>query len=148
MISEISQFFSDRLKRIVTPFWLRPRNGGGRIPHLTQQAQVNQQRGEPIQILISEIVIIDRKKVRLFGGIRSFFYGRAVLAKTSADLAIDRLSDDLREKASILGADAVVSLSINAVRGVESGGQRLVRFTAVGTAVRFAKNLKKRKQHD
>jgi len=116
-----------------------PAETGDALP-LTQQPTVNGRFGTPLQMVACEVVSIESDNSVLFNGLGRFLHAQKLQVETAVDLALIKLIGELREKAKHLGADAVVSVSISSIRGVGAGGQRHLRISAVGTAIRFQEN--------
>ena len=106
-------------------------------PVVTQQATVGGQGGTPLQILIAEVVVADTVEASLLSGLWEFLKARGAKSETAADIAVEQLTAELKKKAEFIGADAVVNVAVSSTRGVEQGGQRRARFTAVGTAIQL-----------
>lgn len=114
-----------------------PPNGRRPGPAVTQQPTISGEYGQPLQVVISELVLSESDGVSMFHGLRSFLRAEQTQDQTTVDLALSRLISDLQRKAEKLGADAVVNVSVSSTRGVGAGGQRRLRISATGTAIRF-----------
>lgn len=115
---------------------------------VTQQPFVNGRVSEVLRLVTSEILTKDEGHNGLFRGLSFFVRGKPILVDDVMDGALAKISDNLRDKARQVGANAVVSVRVQAVRGVESDGPRLIRISAVGTAVRLIGDDTRGGSHD
>jgi uncharacterized protein YbjQ (UPF0145 family) len=104
-------------------------------PIVTQQPTVGGEAGEPVGVVIVEVVCLESDETELFSGLGTFIRGRLPAEKAPAATALEKLIGKLRLEAGKLGADAVLSTSIKLVRGANAAGHKLLKMTAVGTAV-------------
>jgi len=105
-------------------------------PIITQQAAVEGDPGEVVRMVIAEVLALDHDDSGPFRGLGDFIRAERPQIETPADRALVQLTRDLRHKARRLGADAVVNVRVHSLRGVGQG-QRRLRISAVGTAVRL-----------
>jgi uncharacterized protein YbjQ (UPF0145 family) len=110
----------------------------GRLrPAITMQPTLDGEAGEPVGIVIAEVICRENEENDLFAGLAAFVRGELPAAKGTADRALDKLLGELRRKSRKLGADAVLSTSISTLRGADSAGRKLLKMIATGTAVVF-----------
>ncbi|WP_435228771.1 heavy metal-binding domain-containing protein [Pseudopelagicola sp. nBUS_20] len=106
---------------------------------VSQQAHIIGKPSTVIQIIAADMVTVDREESGLFVGLVNFIRTKPIHNKGALELAMTPISEALKTKARSLGADAVLNVRIHTTRGVEKTGSRLIRLSAVGTAVRFDK---------
>lgn|GEM_PF-3762361 len=109
----------------------------GTQPIVTQQPTVGGNAGQPLEIVMCEVVTNETDEVGLFQGLWSFLRNEKPRDYTAVDGILMILLLDLKAKAVHLGADAVVSTTIKSVRGVDDSGQRRIKMSAIGTAIRL-----------
>lgn len=102
---------------------------------ISQQPSVNGLTGRVLQILVADVVALDKEQKRLFSGLIDFLRAKPVQNYDALERGVFRIVSDLRIKASRLGANAVLNVQIEITRGVGVQGERLIRLSAVGTAV-------------
>lgn len=106
---------------------------------VSQQAHIIGKPSTVIQIIAADMVTVDREESGLFVGLVNFIRTKPIHNKGALELAMTPITEALKTKARSLGADAVLNVRIHTTRGVEKTGSRLIRLSAVGTAVRFDK---------
>jgi uncharacterized protein YbjQ (UPF0145 family) len=104
-------------------------------PIVTQQPTVRGESGEPVGVVIVEVVCLENDENDLFAGLGTFIQGRLPAEKAPAVTALEKLTCKLRREGRKLGADAILSTSIKLVRGANAAGHKLLKMTAIGTAV-------------
>lgn len=104
-------------------------------PIVTQQPTVRGESGEPVGVVIVEVVCLESDETDLFAGLGTFIRGRLPAEKAPAATALEKLMCKLRLEGRKLGADAILSTSIKLVRGANAAGHKLLKMTAIGTAV-------------
>lgn len=109
----------------------------GTAPVVTQQPAVDGDSGRPLEIVMSEVVSDESDEKGLFHGLGSFLRRERPREYSATDGVLAKLLLELKSKAVHLGADAVVSTTINSVRGVDDSGQLRIKMSAIGTAVRL-----------
>lgn len=110
---------------------------------VSQQPTVGGDTGRVLQMIAADMVMVDVEEKGLFTGLAAFVQARPVHSEGAVERAITRITEDLRFKASCIGADAVLNVQVNTTRGVDASGSRLVRLSAVGTAVRLGAAIEK-----
>jgi uncharacterized protein YbjQ (UPF0145 family) len=108
---------------------------GGQRPAITMQPTLRGEAGDPIGIVVAEIVCHVSDENDLFAGLAAFVRAEMPAEKASTDRALDRLLGELRRKGRRLGADAILSTTIRMVRGSDAGGHKLLKMIGTGTAV-------------
>lgn len=103
---------------------------------VTQQPTLEGTTGSPLGLVFAEHETEDRIAAHPFRGLRAFIQSGYYRADSPAERALAALEKDLGVKAARLGADAVVNVRVNAIRGSGQGGKR-IKFSAVGTAIRL-----------
>ncbi len=106
---------------------------------VSQQAHIIGKPSTVIQIIAADMVTVDREESGLFVGLVNFIRTKPIHNKGALELAMTPITEALKTKARSLRADAVLNVRIHTTRGVEKTGSRLIRLSAVGTAVRFDK---------
>ncbi len=106
---------------------------------VSQQAHIIGKPSTVVQIIAADMVTVDREESGLFVGLVNFIRTKPIHNKGALELAMTPITEALKTKARSLGADAVLNVRIHTTRGVEKTGSRLIRLSAVGTAVRFDK---------
>ncbi|WP_435136187.1 heavy metal-binding domain-containing protein [Pseudopelagicola sp. nBUS_19] len=106
---------------------------------VSQQAHIIGKPSTVVQIIAADMVTVDREESGLFVGLVNFIRTKPIHNKGALELAMTPITEALKTKARSLGADAVLNVRIHTTRGVEKTGSRLIRISAVGTAVRFDK---------
>ena len=109
----------------------------GVAPVVTQQPTVDGDAGQPLEIVMSEVVSDESDEKGLFYGLGSFLRRERPREYSATDGVLQKLLSELKNKAVLLGADAVVSTTIKSVRGVDDSGQLRIKMSAIGTAVRL-----------
>ncbi|MEM9472031.1 MAG: hypothetical protein AAGA00_08735 [Pseudomonadota bacterium] len=109
----------------------------GPAPVVTQQPTVGGDAGQPLEIVVSEVVSDENDEIGMFTGLGAFLRTEKPRDYTVADGVLQKLVTELKNKAVHLGADAVVSTTIKLVRGVDDSGQRRLKMSAIGTAIRL-----------
>lgn len=104
---------------------------------VSQQASINGQTGRVLEIIAADIVTVDAEERGLFSGLANFVRAKPIYSVGAMERAIAPVSQALRSKARSLGADAVLNVRIHTTRGVDVRGGRLIRLSAIGTAVRL-----------
>ena len=115
----------------------RATGAGGQRPAITMQPTFRGEAGDPIGIVVAEIVSRESDENDLFSGLAAFVRAQMPAEKVTADRALDKLLGELRLKGRRLGADAILSTSIRMVRGSDSAGHKLLKMIGTGTAVRL-----------
>ncbi len=104
---------------------------------VTQQPGLGDRPNEVVSIISSEVVAIDPEGRGLFRGLGSFLRAQPLKSDGAMEWAVDRILGRLRKRAFEIGADGVLNVRVHMIRGVEASGSKLVRISAIGTAVRF-----------
>jgi|EndMetStandDraft_8_1072994.scaffolds.fasta_scaffold101825_3 uncharacterized protein YbjQ (UPF0145 family) len=104
-------------------------------PAISMQPSIEGQTGQPIGVVMAEVVCMEQDENDLFAGLRTFIRGELPAQRTSTDIALEKLLRELRRKGRGLGADAILSTTIKLLRGADSTGQKLLKMSAIGTAV-------------
>ncbi|MFZ9128852.1 MAG: heavy metal-binding domain-containing protein [Pseudomonadales bacterium] len=104
---------------------------------VSQQASINGQTGRVLEIIAADIVTVDAEERGLFAGLANFVRAKPMYSVGAMERAMAPVSQALRSKARSLGADAVLNVRIHTTRGVDVRGGRLIRLSAIGTAVRL-----------
>ena len=104
---------------------------------VSQQASINGQTGRVLEIIAADIVTVDAEERGMFTGLTDFVRAKPMYSPGAMERAMAPVSQALRSKARTLGADAVLNVRIHATRGVDVRGGRLIRLSAIGTAVRL-----------
>lgn len=104
-------------------------------PIVTQQPTVQGEPGEPVGVVIVEVICQESDENDLFAGLGTFVQGQLPAEKAPAETALEQLMGKLRLEGRKLGADAILSTSIKLVRGANAAGHKLLKMTAIGTAV-------------
>lgn len=107
----------------------------GRHPAITMQPTLRGISGEPLAIVIAEVICPESEENDLFAGLAAFVRGEMPADQTPSDLALDMLLEKLSRKGRKLGADAIVSTHFKLMRGTHGAGRKLLKLTATGTAV-------------
>jgi uncharacterized protein YbjQ (UPF0145 family) len=111
------------------------RASSGLHPVISMQPTLGGRAGEPVGIVMAEVVCPETEHPDLFAGLGTFVRGASPAEKAPTDIALKRLLSELGAKGGKLGADAILSTQIGLVRGVHKAGRRVIRITATGTAV-------------
>lgn len=104
---------------------------------VSQQASFNGQTGHVLEIIAADIVTADEEESGLFNGLANFVRAKPMYSFGAMERAMGPVSQALRSKARTLGANAVLNVRIHTTRGVDMSGGRLIRLSAIGTAVRL-----------
>lgn len=104
---------------------------------VSQQASINGQTGRVLEIIAADIVTADEEESGLFNGLVDFVRAKPMFSFRAMERAMGPVSQALRTKARTIGADAVLNVRIHTTRGVDMSGGRLIRLSAIGTAVRL-----------
>lgn len=104
-------------------------------PVITMQPTLRGEAGEPLAIVIAEVICPESEENNLFAGFGAFVRGEMPADKTPSDLALELLLDKLCRKGRKLGADAILSTHFKLMRGTHSAAGKLLKLTATGTAV-------------
>ena len=107
----------------------------GMRPAITMQPTIGGEAGEPLGIVIAEIISPETEENDLFAGLGAFTRAELPAEKTAADMALEKLLRELGLKGRKLGADAIVSTKIELLRGVNAGGHKVLRMMGAGTAI-------------
>lgn len=107
----------------------------GLRPPVTMQPTIGGEAGEPVGIVIAEVVCLENEENNLFAGLGRFIRAEPPAAKATTDIALEQLLRELGLKGRELGADAILSTHIKLLRGVHAAGHKVLRMTATGTAV-------------
>jgi uncharacterized protein YbjQ (UPF0145 family) len=107
----------------------------GLRPAITMQPTLRGEPGEPLAIVIAEVICPESEENSLFAGLGAFVRGEMPADKTPSDLALEMLLDKLCRKGRKLGADAILSTHFKLMRGTHSAAGKLLKLTATGTAV-------------
>ena len=107
---------------------------------VSQQASIHGQTGRVLAIIAADIVTVDEEESGLFTGLANFVQAKPMYSVGAMERAMEPVSQALRSKARTLGADAVLNVRIHTTRGVDIRGGRLIRLSAIGTAVRLEDN--------
>jgi uncharacterized protein YbjQ (UPF0145 family) len=107
----------------------------GPHPAITTQPTFRGQAGDPIGIVIAEVICRENEENDLFAGLAAFVRAELPAGKAITDKALDKLLDELRRKGRRLGADAILSTNIRTLRGADATGRKLLKMIATGTAV-------------
>lgn len=107
----------------------------GRHPAITMQPSLGGVSGQPLAIIIAEVICPESEENDLFAGLSAFVRGEMPADQTPSDLALDMLLEKLSRKGRKLGADAIVSTHFKLMRGTHGAGRKLLKLTATGTAV-------------
>lgn len=112
-----------------------PEISGDLCPIVTQQPTLRGEPGEPVGVVIVEVVCLESDENDLFAGLGAFIRGRLPTEQAPAATALEKLMGKLRLEGRKLGADAILSTSVKLVRGANAAGHKLLKMTAIGTAV-------------
>lgn len=104
-------------------------------PVVTMQPTVAGEAGEPVGVVIAEIVCPDHEEDDLFAGLGAFIRAGLPEQKAATDIALEKLLGELCSKGRKLAADAILSTDITLLRGTDAAGHRLLKMIATGTAV-------------
>ena len=102
---------------------------------VSQQSSINGQTGRVLQMIAADMVTVDEEEKGLFTGLANFLKAKPIHNEGALERAIQPLAQALRAKARIIGADAVLNVRVHTTRGVDTRGERLIRLSAIGTAV-------------
>ena len=112
-----------------------PSAPSGSHPIVSQQPTIQGEAGQPIGIVIAEVVCPVNEENDLFAGLGAFIRAELPAERAPTDVTLEKLLSELRLKGSKLGADAILSTSIKLLRGADAAGHKLLKMTATGTAV-------------
>jgi uncharacterized protein YbjQ (UPF0145 family) len=107
----------------------------GLRPAVTMQPTIAGEAGEPVGVVIAEVVCADQEENDLFAGLGAFIRAELPTQKTATDIALEKLLGELCLKGRRLAADAILSTDIKLLRGTDAAGHRLLKMIATGTAV-------------
>jgi uncharacterized protein YbjQ (UPF0145 family) len=107
----------------------------GLRPAVTMQPTIRGEAGKPVGVVIAEVVCPDEEEDDLFAGLGAFIRAELPTQKAPIDIALEKLLGELCRKGRGLAADAILSTDIKLVRGTDSGGHKLLKMIATGTAV-------------
>ncbi len=111
------------------------RASDGLRPVVTMQPTVGGDAGEPIAIVIAEVVCPENEENDLFAGLGAFVRAEPPAENAAADVALEKLLRELGLKGRKLGADAILSTNFELLRGVHTAGKKVLKMRATGTAV-------------
>jgi uncharacterized protein YbjQ (UPF0145 family) len=104
-------------------------------PVVTMQPTVGGEAGEPIAIVVAEVICFEHEESNLFAGLGAFIRAELPTGKVATDIALEKLMRELCSKGRKLKADAIVSTNIKLLRGIRTAGHKLLKMTATGTAI-------------
>ena len=107
----------------------------GLHPVVTMQPTLRGEAGEPVGIIVAEVICPENEENDLFAGLAAFIRAEAPEEKAIADIALEKLLGKLGAKGRKLRADAIVATNIELLRGVSKSGRKVLRMRATGTAV-------------
>ena len=112
------------------------------LPPVTQQADLAGKTGQPLSILVTDMVVPDQLEYGLLSGLGNFLRTGLVIEKTALDQAVLEITIDIARKAAAIAANAVVAADIHMSRGMDAGGKKFIRISIIGTAVDLERSAK------
>ena len=107
----------------------------GLRPAVTMQPTIGGEGGDPIGIVIAEVVCPENEENDLFAGLGAFVRAEPPAENAATDVALEKLLRELGLKGRKLGADAILSTNFELLRGVHTAGKKVLKMRATGTAV-------------
>ncbi len=107
----------------------------GLYPVISTQPTISGEAGEPVGIVIAEVVSLENEEGDLFAGLGAFIRAELPQNRAVTEITLQKLLCELSLKGRKLKADAILSTTIRLLRGTNAAGHKLLKMTATGTAV-------------
>jgi uncharacterized protein YbjQ (UPF0145 family) len=110
----------------------------GLRPAVTMQPSFGGESGDPLGIVMAEVVCLENEENDLFAGLGAFLRGELPVQQPVTDIALEKLMRELSRKGRKLGADVILSINIKLLRAKDMAGRKLLKMVATGTAVKLS----------